>query len=40
VAYKIPPELTRTKQKVTVKFQAQSGGVAGGVYGCVMKKGQ
>ena len=40
VAYKIPPELTRTKQKVTVKFQAQPGGVAGGVYGCVMKKGQ
>lgn len=40
VEYKIPPELTRGKDKVTVKFQAQAGGVAGGVFGCVMLKGQ
>jgi len=38
--YKIPAELTRGKDKVTVKFQAQPGGVAGGVFGCVMLKGQ
>ena len=40
VDYKIPAELTRGKDKVTVKFQAEPGGVAGGVCGCVMLKGQ
>lgn len=40
VEYKIPAELTQKKDKVTVKFQAQPGGVAGGVYGCVIKKGK
>ena len=40
VEYKIPAESTRKKDRVTVKFQAQPSGVAGGVYGCVIKKGQ
>ncbi|MST94989.1 MAG: exo-alpha-sialidase [Pedosphaera sp.] len=40
VEYKIPVELTRNKEKVTVKFQAEPNGVAGGVFGCVMKKVQ
>jgi hypothetical protein len=40
VEYTIPEELTRKKEKVTVKFQAESSGVAGGVFGCVMKKGK
>lgn len=31
--YAIPAELTRGKQKVTVRFQAQPGNVAGGVFG-------
>jgi len=39
VQYEIPAELTRDKHKVTVKFQAHPGGVAGGVFGCVMLKG-
>lgn len=38
VEYKIPAELTRNKDKVTVKFQAPPGGVAGGVFGCAMLK--
>ena len=38
VEYPIPPKLTRDKQKVTVKFQAASGKIAGGVFGCVMLK--
>jgi len=36
VEYKIPPGLTRGKVKVTVKYQAPSEGVAGGLYGLVM----
>lgn len=40
VEYKIPAELTQKKDKVTVKFQAQPSGVAGGVFGCETKKGQ
>jgi len=39
VEYKIPATLTREKGKVTVKFQARPGGVAGGVFGCAMLKG-
>jgi len=40
VEYKMPAELTRNKDKVVVKFQAHPGGVAGGVFGCAMLKGQ
>ena len=40
VEHKIPAELTRGKDKVTVKFQAPPDGVAGGVFGCVTLKGQ
>jgi len=39
VQYKIPAELTRSKNKITVKFQSQPRGVAGGVFGCAMLKG-
>jgi len=38
VTYKIPAELTKNKEKVTVKFQAHPGKTAGGVFGCVMLK--
>jgi hypothetical protein len=34
VAYPIPPELIRGKQKVTVKLQAHPGEFAGGLFGC------
>jgi hypothetical protein len=38
--YAIPPELTKGKEKVTVRFQAQPGKMAGGVFDCrVLKKG-
>ena len=36
VEYRVPPELTAEKRKVTVKFQAQPGNTAGGVFGCAM----
>ncbi|GMV97869.1 MAG: glycosyl hydrolase [Phycisphaerae bacterium] len=37
--YSIPPELTKGKQRVTVRFQAQAGAWAGGVFGVrVLKK--
>jgi uncharacterized protein len=36
VEYKIPPEMTRGKVKVTVKYQAPAEGAAGGLYGLVM----
>ena len=39
VQYKIPAELTRGKNKVTIKFQSQPRGVAGGCFGCAMLKG-
>jgi hypothetical protein len=38
VDYPIPPELTRGKEQVTVKFQAHRGHTAGGVFGCEMLK--
>jgi len=38
VEYKIPPELTRGKTKVTVRYQAPPGGAAGGLYGLAMLK--
>lgn len=34
VTYNIPASLTKGKQKVTVKFQAHPGSMAGGVFGC------
>ena len=40
VEYKIPAELTRDKDKVTVRFQAHPRSIAGGVFGCVMLEGQ
>ena len=38
VEYKIPSELTRGKNKVTVKFQAHANSIAGGLFGCRMLK--
>jgi uncharacterized protein len=38
--YAVPQELTRGKQKVTVRFQAHPGNVAGGVFGVRMLKQQ
>jgi hypothetical protein len=38
VEYKIPAELTRGKNKVTVKFQSYPDGIAGGLFGLVMLK--
>ena len=38
VTYNIPASLTKGKQKVTVKFQAHPGAVAGGVFGCRIVK--
>jgi hypothetical protein len=38
VAYKIPPELTRGKTKVTVKFQSYPDGIAGRLFGLVILK--
>lgn len=34
VTYAVPIDLTKGKQKVTVKFQAHPGSTAGGVFGC------
>lgn len=34
--YDIPPELTRGKTKVTVRFQSRAGDIAGGVFGLRM----
>ena len=36
--YAIPAELTRGKQKVTVRFQAHPGNLAGGIFGVKMLK--
>jgi hypothetical protein len=33
-------DLTRGKDKVTVKFQAHAGNTAGGVFGCQMLKAE
>jgi len=37
--YAVPTELTRRKQKVTVKFQAQPGNYAGGLFGLTALRG-
>jgi hypothetical protein len=39
-AYALPRELTHGKEKVTVRFQAQPGKLAGGLYGCRMMKAE
>jgi len=39
-AYSIPPEMTQGTSKVTVKFQAHPGKIAGGVFGCAVLVGQ
>lgn len=33
VTYAIPEELTRSKNKITIRFEAQPGNIAGGFYG-------
>jgi hypothetical protein len=38
VTYTIPSDLTKGKEKVTVKFQAHPGSMAGGVFGCRIVK--
>ena len=38
--YGIPKPLTEGKNTVTVKFQAHPGSLAGGVFGCLMLKGE
>ena len=38
VEYAIPPELTRDKDKITVKFRAHKGNTAGGAFGCAILK--
>jgi hypothetical protein len=38
VEYPIPADLTRGKERVTVKFQAHPNHTAGGVFGCEMLK--
>ncbi|MFV2067908.1 MAG: DUF6805 domain-containing protein, partial [Pirellulales bacterium] len=38
VQYPIPLDQTRDKRKVTVRFQAHPGHIAGGVFGCAMLK--
>jgi len=41
VEYPIPPELTRGRKQVTVKFQAHPGNFVGGVFGCaIVKRGE
>jgi hypothetical protein len=38
VEYAIPPELTRGKDKITVRFQAHQGNIAGGVFECATRR--
>jgi hypothetical protein len=38
VEYPIPTELTKGKEKITVRFQAHEGNTAGGVFGCAVLK--
>jgi len=40
VTHPLPEELTKNKDKVTVRFQSNSGSMAGGVFGCrIVKRG-
>jgi DUF1680 family protein len=36
VEYNIPPDLARNKSRLTIKFQAAQGGMAGGLFGLVL----
>ena len=38
--YRIPPELTKGKEKLTVKLQAHPGNFAGGLFGCRMVRAE
>ena len=38
--YRIPAELTQGKAKITVRFQAQHGSTAGGVFECRLMKAE
>ncbi len=40
VKYPIPPELTKGKKKVTIRFQAHPGRIAGGIFECRIIKGK
>lgn len=40
VNYPVPPAMTRGKQKVTVRFQAHKGALAGGIFGMRVIKGK
>lgn len=40
VTYAVPRELTGGKEKVTVRFQAHPGKIAGGLFGCRMMKAE
>jgi hypothetical protein len=40
VEYAVPPELTKGKEQVTVKFIAPGGGTAGGVFGLATLKAE
>ncbi|MDQ3804505.1 MAG: glycoside hydrolase family 127 protein [Acidobacteriota bacterium] len=40
VAYPLPEELTRGKEKITVRFQARPGNTAGGLYGLRVVRGK
>ena len=40
VEYPLPAELIQGKQKVTVRFQARPGKVAGGLFGCMLLKAE
>jgi len=34
--YPIPPQLTRGREKITIRFQARPGKIAGGIFGCAV----
>ena len=40
VTYAVLADLTKGKEKVTVKFQAHPGSMAGGVFGCRIVRGK
>jgi DUF1680 family protein len=40
VAYPLPEELTRGKEKITIRFQARPGNTAGGLYGLRVVRGK
>ena len=40
VTYVVPGDMTKGKEKVTVKFQAHKGATAGGIFGCRVVKGK